>query len=529
MESAAHSLQTVFLLLLLFVAIFALVAQRLRVPYPIVLVIAGLGLSLVPGVPDVELNPDTIFFVVLPLLLNWAAWHTSWLSLRRNAWSIFVLAFGLVVFTVFGVAAAAPWFLSGFDWRTGFLLGAVIAPTDAIAATSIARRLHLPQRIVDIIEGESLINDASGLLALQIGVSMIMAGRTPTVVESLGRLAFMTVAGTAIGIAVGFVVDRFERVVDDASIVIAITLLVPYAAYFAAERVHASGVLAVIASGLYHSRNSVSYRPARVRLQAEVVWNTMAFIINGLVFVLIGLQLPAVLAGLKGTSLATLLGYVLIFSAIVIALRMVWVFPALSVGRARLDGRSKFLIGWASMRGVIALAAALSLPLVLPDGRPFPQRAMIIFLTFGGIFTSLVMKGLTLPALIRRLGLAGRDDSSTEEVEARKALVRAGIEYLDRARERGEVFDEHHEDLREHYATRLAALNDEPVDDHGSAAEHAARYREISRGMLRAERAEAVRMRDENRITDDVLRELLTDLDLAETRLNVEIEKAARR
>lgn len=522
MESAAHSLQTVFLLLLLFVAIFAIVAQRLRVPYPIVLVVAGLGLSLVPGIPDVELNPDTIFFVVLPLLLNWAAWHTSWLSLRRNAWSIFVLAFGLVVFTVFGVAAAAPWFLPGFDWRAGFVLGAVIAPTDAIAATSIARRLRLPQRIVDIIEGESLINDASGLLALQIGVGMIMAGRTPTVSESLARLAFITVAGIAIGVVVGFVVDRFERVVDDAPIVIALTLLVPYAAYFAAESVHASGVLAVIASGLYHSRSSVSYRPARVRLQAEVVWNTMAFIVNGLVFVLIGLQLPAVLAGLKGTSISTLIADVLLFSAIVVALRMAWVYPALSVGRAKLDGRSKFLIGWASMRGVIALAAALSLPLQLP------QRAMIIFLTFGGIFTSLVIKGLTLPAFIRRLGLAGRDESQAEEIEARKALARAGLEYLDHAHGRGEVFDEHEEDLRRHYATRLAALNDEPADDHGGAAEHAARYREVSRGMLRAERAEAVRLRDENRITDDTLRELLTELDLAETRLNVELEKTGR-
>jgi CPA1 family monovalent cation:H+ antiporter len=517
--------------LLVLVVIFAVVARRLRVPYPIVMVVAGVVISLIPGLPQIELEPDVIFSVFLPLLLYHAAWHTSWPTMQRNAWSILVLAVGLVVFTVFGIAVAAPAFLPGFDWRTGFLLGAVIAPTDAIAATSVARRMKMRKQLVDIIEGESLVNDATGLLALQLGLTMLLGGRVPTLTESFGRFLYVSAAGVAIGLAVGYLAHRVERWIDDAPTVVASTVLVPFAAYLVAEEVRASGVLAVVACGLLHSRRADESRPPRIRLETGVVWNTLNFILNGLVFVLIGLQLRHVLRDIGGTAGAGALAlYALIFALLLIGLRLLWVFPAMALGPfiARrvfhreehpLPLKSMFLIGWSSMRGVIALAAAMSLPATLP------QRPMIIFLAFGAIFISLVFKGLSLPAIIRRLGLSGTSGPEHEEQEARRLVVQQALAHLDALHDEGKVFDEHYDHLRQRYTGRLAALNEESGDEHGTALEHAERYVDVSRALLRAERQAAVRLRNENRVSDEVLRSLLSDLDLAETRLNPRTEE----
>lgn len=521
----------VLLQLLLLIVVFAVVARRLRVPYPIVMVVAGVVISLIPGLPEIELEPDVVFSVFLPLLLYHAAWHTSWPTMQRNAWSILMLAVGLVVFTVFGIAVAAPAFLPGFDWRTGFLLGAVIAPTDAIAATSIARRMKMRKQLVDIIEGESLVNDATGLLALQLGLTMLLGGRIPTVTESVGRFLYMSVAGVAIGLVVGFLAHRVERWIDDAPTVVATTVLVPFAAYLVAEEVRASGVLSVIACGLLHSRRADESRPPRIRLETGVVWNTLNFILNGLVFVLIGLQLRHVLRDIGGAASAGRLAlYSLIFALLLIGLRLMWVFPAMALGpflarrlfhrdERPLPAKSMFLVGWSSMRGVIALAAAMSLPATLP------QRPMIIFLAFGAIFVSLVFKGLTLPPLIRWLGLSGTEEPEHEEQEARRLVVEQALAHLESLHDEGRIFDEHYDHLRQRYAGRLAALNEESGDEHGTALEHAERYVDASRALLRAERQAAVRLRNEQRISDEVLRSLLSELDLAETRLNPRTEE----
>ncbi|MCU1309930.1 MAG: Na+/H+ antiporter, partial [Candidatus Angelobacter sp.] len=294
-----HALELVFLLLLFFVVAFAELARRLKTPFPIVLVLAGLLLSFVPGIPPIRLSPDLIFFVVLPPLLYSAAWLTSWRDFQYHLVSILLLAFGLVTFTVFGVAAAATRVFPGFDWRTGFVLGAVISTTDAIAATSIGKRLGLPQRVVDILEGESLVNDASGLLALEFGIAMVVQQQTPTVTTALARLAYLTVVGLAIGLVIGLVVEWFERRIEDGPIEITISLLVPYAAYLAAEAARASGVLAVVASGLYLSRKSAQFFSPNVRIQIYSVWQSLTFVLNGVVFVLIGLQLPYVREGIR--------------------------------------------------------------------------------------------------------------------------------------------------------------------------------------------------------------------------------------
>ncbi|MGC1089921.1 MAG: cation:proton antiporter, partial [Candidatus Acidiferrum sp.] len=291
-----HAFELVFLLLLVFVVAFAVLARKLHTPYPIVLVIAGLILSFIPGIPKVTLNPDVIFLVVLPPLLYSAAWLTPWREFKFNFVSIFLLAFGLVGFTVAGVAITARWVFAGFDWRLGFVLGAVVATTDAIAATSIAKRVGLPRGIVDLLEGESLLNDATGLLALEFGVTMVVTGETPTLGAGLLRLSFLTIAAIVLGLLMGIAVEAIHKRIDDGPIEITMSIIVPYAAYLGAEAIHSSGVLAVVACGLYMSRHSSHFFSPSVRLQAWSVWDAMSFVLNGLVFVLSGLQLPFVLA-----------------------------------------------------------------------------------------------------------------------------------------------------------------------------------------------------------------------------------------
>src|SRR5580698_2424802 len=322
-----RTVELLFLLLLLFIIAFGQLARRIGTPYPIVMIIGGLVLGFVPGIPRITLDPDLIFLVVLPPLLYAAAWVTSWRDFSHNLVSIAMLAFGLVGFTVFGVAVAGPWLFSGFDWRIGFVLGAAVATTDAIAATSIAKQIGLPKRIVDLLEGESLINDATGLLALEFAVAMVVDGHTPTVSSGLLRLVYLTFAGVGSGLILGRIVEWFEYRIDDGPIEIAVSILVPYAAYLTAEAIHASGVLAVVAAGLYLGRKSSKFFSPGVRLQAQAVWNSLTFILNGFVFVLIGLQLPFVLAGVKELSLKTLLLYGGLFSIFLILLRLIWTFP----------------------------------------------------------------------------------------------------------------------------------------------------------------------------------------------------------
>src|SRR5438445_3261685 len=323
-----QTLQFVVILLLVFVVAFGVLARRLETPYPIVLLLAGLLLGFLPGIPRITLDPDVVFFVLLPPLLYAGAWTTSWRDFSYNLVSILSLTFGLVAFTVLGVALAARSAFAGFDWRLGIVLGAVVAPTDAIAATSIARRLGLPRRIVDVLEGEVLVNDATGLLALEFGIAMVVYGQTPDVGEAALRLCWLIAGGIGIGLVLGRLIEWLELRIDDAPIEITTSILVPYAAYLAAQAVRSSGVLAVVASGLYLSRQSTRFFSPRVRIQIYAVWNALTFILNGVVFVLIGLQLPYVLAGIRGQyGLRALLLYGALFSAVGVLLRLFWVFP----------------------------------------------------------------------------------------------------------------------------------------------------------------------------------------------------------
>jgi Na+/H+ antiporter len=526
-----HNAELVFLLLLLFVAGLASLAKRFDTPYPIVLVIGGLILSFFPRTPHVALNPDIVFLVILPPLLFSSAFVTSWSDFRYNLVSISMLALGLVIFTVRGVAHVSQWFLPGFDFRLGLVLGAVVCTTDAIAATSIAKRLGIPKRLTAIIEGESLVNDASGLLALEFTVALVVTGHMPGTVERGERLIFLVASSIAIGLIVARLIYYFEKKIDDASIEITISLIAPYFAYLAAEAAHSSGVLSTVACGLYLGHKSSLYLSMGARLRGYAVWDTLTFILNGFVFILIGLQLPYVLEGIHEYAIGHLLFLGAVFSAAVILLRLVWVYPGGLVSyfiRRRIlhqdeplpTLKSAFIVGWTGMRGVVALAAAISLPEHLADGSPFPQRNLIIFLTFCVIFVTLVLQGLTLPPLIRRLGLAGADAVDLDEEKARREMIEAALAYLQAARESDNPeFESVYDELMQVQRYRLNRL--EARDASAGAGEPDAsrfeRYFDLSRKIRALQRATLLNLRNQNQIGDETLRKLEYELDLLDT------------
>lgn len=534
-STGIHAAELILLLLLLFVVVFAALAKKLKVPYPIVLVIAGLLLGFVPHIPKIVLDPDLVFLVVLPPLLYSAAWLTSWRDFSRQLVSIISLAIGLVAFTVLGVAATASWLFTGFDWRIGFVLGAVVATTDAIAATSIAKRVGLPKHIVDLLEGESLVNDATGLLALEFAIAIVVYGETPTIFSGLSRLVYLILAGIVVGLFVGRLVEWFEHRINDAPIEIAVSIFVPYTTYIAAEAIRGSGILAVVAAGLYLGNKSSRFFSPAVRLRANAVWESLVFLLNGFVFVVIGLQLPYILRQTEGIPITKLLLYGGLFSALIIVLRLLWTFPSARVSyivgthllnrKVEQPGdRELFVLGWTGMRGVVALAAALSLPQDLANGSPFPHRNLIVFLTFCVILVTLVLQGLTLPPLIRALGLAGASYPHSLEEEARRAVLEASLRYLE-SRQQSDmpVFGDLYDDLKQHYRYRLASLGGSPSDRDEPASEQHTRYLALSLELLAKERETILQLRDEHRIDDEVLRKIEHELDLSETRLNAAI------
>lgn len=525
-----EQLEPIFLLLLVFVVGLAAFAKRLEIPYPIVLVVGGLVLSLIPHVPKIELSPNVVFLVILPPLLFSAAFLTSWRDFRYNLVSILMLAFGLVAFTVWGVAGTANSILPGFTWPLGLVLGAVVCTTDAIAATSISRRLGLPQRMVDVLEGESLVNDASGLLALQLATAVVVTGHMPTAGERIERLFYLIASAVLIGLLLGWLVRLAMEKIEDAPIEITISLIAPYFAYLTAESLHSSGVLATVACGLYLGHKSSSYLSIGARLQGSAVWETLTFVLNGAVFILIGLQLPYILADIPSIGLGRLILHGLLLSAVVILLRMVWMYPGAYIAtwiRHRFfhqpdpypKPRAIFVAGWTGMRGVVALAAAISLPETLKNGSPFPQRDVIIFLTYCVIFVTLVLQGLTLPPLIRFLGLAKPPGRNQEEVHARRETIQAALAYLEHARETdrsefGPVYD----DLVRLQLGRLTMLQTDAKEEGGYGSDNYQKFIEVTRTVLALQRAALLKLRNEDQINDEVLRRLETELDLIESR-----------
>jgi Na+/H+ antiporter len=529
METAnIHHWELILLFLMILIASVTALARRFQIPHPIVLVIGGLIVSLIPNMPEVTLNPDIVFLVFLPPLLFAAAYHTSWRDFRSNIVGISLLAFGLVEFTVAVLAFAAGRFLPGFDHRTGFVLGALVASTDAIAATAIARRVGLPRRITNLLEAESLVNDASSLVALEFAVAMMMSNQVPTIGAGLSRLVYLAAVGVLVGLVSGRVIRWGQSQLTDAPIEVMLSLVAPYLAYIAAESLHASGVLATVACGLYLGHKRSRALSTQARLESAAVWNTLDFVLNGLVFVLIGLQLPHILAGIRNLSLPTLLLYGAFLTLVLIALRLTWVFAESWISRMirqlvkrpapALSAKETFIVGWTGMRGVIALAAAFSLPEVLNDGSAFPQRDVLIFLTFCVILITLVAQGLSLPLLIRKLGIAVTSAPNCDENEARRRMLSAAINHIQDLRSRDNPANEEAlADLLHHYQERLEEAESSSTTRSSDVANYK-KYRVLSSQLRAVERSAILDMRDQNTAKDEVLHTLERELDLMDAR-----------
>jgi len=523
-----HHWELILLFLMILVASVTALARRFQIPYPIMLVIGGLVVSLIPNMPEVTLNPDIVFLIFLPPLLFSAAYHTSWRDFRSNIVGISLLAFGLVGFTVAAFALISGWLLSGFDHRTAFVLGALVASTDAVAASAIARRVGLPQRITDLLEGESLLNDATSLVALEFAVAMLVSNQAPSIGAGALRLLFLAVAGVAIGLLIGRLIRWGQERLTDAPIEIILMLVAPYLSDLAAESVHASGVLATVACGLYLGHKRSQTLSMHARLESAAIWRTMDFVLNGLVFILLGLQLPHILAGIRGLSLPSLLRDGALLATVLIALRMAWVYAeswiAYVIRRlvkrpaARAPAKETFIVGWTGMRGVIVLAAAMSLPELLDDGSAFPQRDVLIFLAFCVILATLVAQGLSLPLLIRKLGLAGAPSPNCEENEARRRILLAAINHIQDFRSRDNPADEEAlADLLHQYQQRLEETEYTSTARTSDVTNYES-YRLLSSQLRAVERSAVLHLLDQNTINDEVLRTLERELDLMDAR-----------
>ena len=520
----------VIALLLMVVVTFVVIAQRFAVPYPVLLVLSGLGLSFVPHLPAVKLNPEIVFFFFLPALIYPAALNTSWRDFRRNLRSILLLAIGLVLITMLAVGWVAHAFIPGLPWAAAFALGAIVSPPDAVAATAVLERLSVPRRIVATLEGESLVNDATALVALQFAVAALLTGSfSPT--HATIKFVWVAAGGIGWGLLVGLAARSVHRHLDDPPVQIMISLLTPFAAYLLAERLHLSGVLATVAAGIFMGWHAPLVVKARMRLQSQAFWEMVVFLLNGLVFIVIGLQLPSILQSLSGASLLQLSKQALAISATVVLVRIAWVFSAVYLPRLLSrkirtrepcpPWRTAAIIAWSGMRGVVSLAAAFALPLALNQDTPFPGRSYILFLTFCVILTTLVFQGLTLPILIRALGV--QDDGATDEEErlARLEANRAAIDLIEKAALDCGISDEIVHRLRAEYNERIEQLRlccEALENPSGEVATFD--YQRLQQRALTEERNTIIRLRNEQTINDDALRRIQRDLDLAEARLS---------
>ena len=517
--------------LLAAVALLARLAGLLQVPYPILLVLGGLVLGFVPGTPELRLDPELVFVLFLPPLLYVAAFFSSSVAdLRANVRPISLLAVGLVLVTILAVAVVARLAIDDLPWAAAFVLGAILAPTDPLAATAVFRRVGVPDHILTIVEGESLVNDGTGLVAYRLATAAVVTG-TFSVLDAAGAFLLVGTAGVVVGLAIGWVAAHVRRRLDDAPVEIAISLLTPYGAYIAAEQLGVSGVLAVVTTGVYLAWLSPGLFLPGTRLQAFAFWDVLEFLLNGLLFVLVGLQFPTILEGISEHSAAGLVALAALVSATVIGVRMLWMFTVpdlvrlVDPRRRRQEGRlpwaERVLVGWSGMRGAISLAAALALPVHTQAGAAFPHRDLILFITFSVILVTLVIEGLTLPLLVRRLGLSDPEAGNRAEAEARVKAAHAAIARMEELAARESLPEETVDHLRGLYDYRLhrysRALGHAAED--GLPAERSAAYERLRRELIEAERAAVLRLRDEGQIASDVMRRIERDLDLEESRL----------
>jgi monovalent cation/hydrogen antiporter len=522
------------------------IANKRKFPYPILLVAAGLIIGFVPQLPNLTLDPDVIFVIILPPLLYDAASKTSWHEFRTSIRPISALAITLVFFTTFAVAITAHYLIPGFSWPLAFVLGAVVSPPDAVAASGIIKGLGLNKKVITILEGESLVNDASALIAYRYAVTAVTTG---TFVLWQAGLQFLLVAGVGvvIGMAIGYLFVLAHKKIENNSLVeTSLTLLAPFVSYLAAEQFHMSGVLAVVSTGLVISWRAPEVFSYRTRMRTRIVWDTLIFLLHGFVFILIGLQLPSIMKGLGDYPFSQMLGYGLLISLVTIIVSIIWVFAGaywqnlFSPGKKMVDGlllnddpdntwKNVLVVAWTGTRGVISLAAALALPLLLQDGTAFPKRHSIIFLAFVVIFVTLVVQGLSLPLLIRWLKIKPQDNTVEEEKEVQLFLATNTLHFIEQElsldnnlqeqlkKKYEKLIHDLTKQLRRH---KKAKHSDEEIKPPPPDALLNAKLEinRFQRGLL-------LKLHKEGEFSDAAIKQVELQMDIDELKLNIQIPK----
>ena len=509
------------------VAVLAIVARRIRVPYPILLTIGGVILALIPGLPEIHLEPELVFSLFLPPLIYPAAVYTSWRDFRANVRPILLMAIVLVLITM---AATAGVFhsLTGLPLAVAFVFGALISPPDAVAALSITQNLRVPRKIIVILEGESLVNDATSFISFRFAVAAAMTGSFSLGQASL-QFLFVATGGVCVGLAVGWLATQVQKRLDDPPVQTMLSLLTPYIAYFSGERLHVSGILAVVIAGMYYGWRVPQILRGRMRLQAVPVWEMVLFILNGILFMLIGLELPQVIHAMPAGSAFLIAKLAVLVLLVIVLVRFVWMFAATYLPRFfsrtlrrknRIPWQQTALIAWTGMRGADSLAGALAIPFLLPNGEPFPGRNLILLLTFCVIFGTLVLQGLTIAPLVRRLGI--EDDHATEREErlARLKANEAALAHVDETEALHRANPKTVERLRSEYLDRIQQLRSEGPPEKTVRRLFSRDFEDLAREALETERETVIGLRNDEVISDQALRRIQRDIDLAEARLH---------
>jgi Na+/H+ antiporter len=504
-----------FIFLLLAVAVLAGLGLRSGVPYPVALVLGGLVIGLVPGLPSPELDPDIVFFVFLPPLLYAAAIAVSAQELRANWAPITLLAVGLVLVTIGAVAAVANAVL-GIPWAAAFVLGAVLGPTDPVSAAAVLDRLGVKGRTKTILEGESLVNDGTGLTAYKIAVAAV-GGSAGSFAGIGGKFVIVAAGGIAIGLAVGWVFAHLRRIVTDPSLDVTLSVITPFVAYIPAEQLDVSGVLAAVAAGLYVGTRSLDIIEPGTRLRTLAFWESAAFLLDGMLFLLIGVQVPTILDRIADADAAALAGYALLIFAVVMGMRFLWMLIVPVLLPSNTSYAERVTIAWSGMRGGVSLAAALAIP-----HHGFPDRDLVIFVAYAVIVLTLILPGLTLAPLVQRLGLVESEEHRREAAQARLRITQAALERLQELED--DAPDHVVQRMRDRYGSRVERLEARVDGDHDEdGLTDVAQAGRLLAEMIDAERDLLKRMRSERAFDAETLREIERELDLDESRLRARI------
>lgn len=518
---------TFYLAMVLLITLLIILSKKIKIAYPVLLIVAGLGVSFIPGVPKIKIEPELIFLIFLPPLLYDAAWNSSWKELWRWRRIIFSFAFVVVFFTALSIAVFSNYFIPGFSLVLGFLLGGIVSPSDAVSAGAILKVIKVPKRFVSILEGESLLNDASSLIIFRFAMVATATGQFIWL-DAAGSFIWMCVGGVGIGLIISYIFLKLHKILPtDAKTDLLLSLVAPFAMYIGAEKIHASGVLAVVVGGLFLSYKNYEFLSSSSRLRAVTVWDSFCFLLNGIVFILIGLDLPEIVTGLGDTNIYSAIGYGFAVTGVLVVVRILSAYGAvvttlimrnfITVADPEVpDWKSPLLLGWTGMRGVLSLAAALSIPLTLADGTPFPQRNLILFITFTVILLTVLVQGLTLPYLLRKFPPEDRDFIKSEKEEDQ--IIRTGLAKIALDKLAKDYPDEIQKipALKDQLETWERRLNSSEIIINYSE------YQKIYTDVISAQRKWLIKKnRDEPLLDEEIIKKHIRLLDLQEEKLKI--------